>query len=234
MAAWSPVLCSAQGQFIELCKTLYSMFSEDPAEQDLYHATATVTSLLLEIGEVSKQFCSPTAGEENCASDSGPVRQNVLFQQPSQGRRYLQELEFGNPLEEVGLDDSSPKEVGLSSVTLISDDEAKDDASVSSYSVLSSGSQELEAKLRCEDIADDTVLVRKGHLGDSLPQPTYPDRDWAISFDQLLASVLNQPALVLYFEKPVDLIARISNAKNMCKVGSFASSCDHELALLSG
>ncbi|XP_023683452.2 TBC1 domain family member 9-like isoform X1 [Paramormyrops kingsleyae] len=223
-----------QGQFIELCKTLYSMFSEDPAEQDLYHATATVTSLLLEIGEVSKQFCSPTAGEENCGSDSGPVRQDVLFQQPSQERHCLQELEFGNPLEEVGLDDSSPKGVGLSSVTLVSDDEAKDDASVSSYSVLSSGSQEMEPKLRCEDIADDTVLVRKGHLGDSLPQPTFPDRDWAISFDQLLASVLNQPALVLYFEKPMDLMARISNAKNMCKVGSFASSCDHELSLLSG
>uniref|UniRef100_A0A3B3SSU2 TBC1 domain family member 9 n=1 Tax=Paramormyrops kingsleyae TaxID=1676925 RepID=A0A3B3SSU2_9TELE len=214
MVAWSSVLCSAQGQFIELCKTLYSMFSEDPAEQDLYHATATVTSLLLEIGEVSKQFCSPTAGEVE--------------------RHCLQELEFGNPLEEVGLDDSSPKGVGLSSVTLVSDDEAKDDASVSSYSVLSSGSQEMEPKLRCEDIADDTVLVRKGHLGDSLPQPTFPDRDWAISFDQLLASVLNQPALVLYFEKPMDLMARISNAKNMCKVGSFASSCDHELSLLSG
>ncbi|KFP73523.1 TBC1 domain family member 9, partial [Acanthisitta chloris] len=43
-----------QGQFIELCKTMYNMFSEDPNEQDLYHATAAVTSLLLEIGEVGK------------------------------------------------------------------------------------------------------------------------------------------------------------------------------------
>ncbi|KAF7481834.1 Hypothetical predicted protein [Marmota monax] len=41
-----------QEQFIELCKTLYNMFSEDPMEQDLYHAIATVASLLLRIGEI--------------------------------------------------------------------------------------------------------------------------------------------------------------------------------------
>ena len=45
-----------QEQFIELCKTLYNMFSEDPLEQELYHAIATVASLLLRIGEVGKKF----------------------------------------------------------------------------------------------------------------------------------------------------------------------------------
>uniref|UniRef100_A0AAY4CBQ1 TBC1 domain family member 9B n=1 Tax=Denticeps clupeoides TaxID=299321 RepID=A0AAY4CBQ1_9TELE len=45
-----------QEQFIELCKTLYNMFSEDPLEQELYHAIATVASLLLRIGEVGKRF----------------------------------------------------------------------------------------------------------------------------------------------------------------------------------
>ncbi|XP_061690467.1 TBC1 domain family member 9B isoform X2 [Syngnathoides biaculeatus] len=46
-----------QEQFIELCKTLYNMFSEDERdEQRLYHAIATVASLLLRIGEVGKKF----------------------------------------------------------------------------------------------------------------------------------------------------------------------------------
>lgn len=45
-----------QEQFIELCKTLYCMFSEDPCEQQLYHSIATVASLLLRIGEVAKRF----------------------------------------------------------------------------------------------------------------------------------------------------------------------------------
>ncbi|KFU86160.1 TBC1 domain family member 9, partial [Chaetura pelagica] len=127
-----------QGQFIELCKTMYNMFSEDPNEQDLYHATAAVTSLLLEIGEV-------------------------------------------------------------------------DDSSMSSYSVLSAGSHE-EEKLHCEDIGDDTVLVRSNHTT-SLRRSTSIDRDWAITFEQFLASLLTEPALVRYFDKPVSMMARITNAK---------------------
>ncbi|KFQ58294.1 TBC1 domain family member 9, partial [Pelecanus crispus] len=127
-----------QGQFIELCKTMYNMFSEDPNEQDLYHATAAVTSLLLEIGEV-------------------------------------------------------------------------DDSSMSSYSVLSAGSHE-EEKLHCEDISEDTVLVRSNHTA-SLRRSTSIDRDWAITFEQFLASLLTEPALVRYFDKPVSMMARITNAK---------------------
>uniref|UniRef100_A0AAV2M3P2 Uncharacterized protein n=1 Tax=Knipowitschia caucasica TaxID=637954 RepID=A0AAV2M3P2_KNICA len=47
---------SLEEQFIELCKTLYCMFSEDTCEQQLYHSIATVASLLLRIGEVAKRF----------------------------------------------------------------------------------------------------------------------------------------------------------------------------------
>lgn len=54
----SPVCCRShlQEQFIDLCKTLYNMFSEEPEEQHLYHSIATVASLLLRIGEVGKKF----------------------------------------------------------------------------------------------------------------------------------------------------------------------------------
>lgn len=45
-----------QEQFIDLCKTLYNLFSEEPEEQHLYHSIATVASLLLRIGEVGKRF----------------------------------------------------------------------------------------------------------------------------------------------------------------------------------
>uniref|UniRef100_A0A669BTN5 TBC1 domain family member 9 n=1 Tax=Oreochromis niloticus TaxID=8128 RepID=A0A669BTN5_ORENI len=111
-----------QSQFIELCKTLYSMFSEDVAEQELYHATATVTSLLLEMGEVGKLFSSSFRKDHNQEGNSEPS-------------------------------------VGL-------------------------------------------------------PHSTSIDKDWAITFEQFLASVLTEQALVRYFEKPVDVAARITNAKN--------------------
>uniref|UniRef100_A0A5F8GP30 TBC1 domain family member 8 n=1 Tax=Monodelphis domestica TaxID=13616 RepID=A0A5F8GP30_MONDO len=45
-------------EFIQFCKTLYSMFHEDPEENDLYQAIATVTTLLLQIGEVGQRSSS--------------------------------------------------------------------------------------------------------------------------------------------------------------------------------
>ncbi|XP_048388576.1 TBC1 domain family member 8-like [Stegostoma tigrinum] len=47
-----------QREFIQFCKTLYSMFREDPEENSLYQAIATVTTLLLQIGEAGQKIRS--------------------------------------------------------------------------------------------------------------------------------------------------------------------------------
>ncbi|XP_053311081.1 TBC1 domain family member 8 isoform X2 [Spea bombifrons] len=47
-----------QREFIQFCKTLYSMFHTDPEENELYQAIATVTTLLLQIGEVGQRISS--------------------------------------------------------------------------------------------------------------------------------------------------------------------------------
>ena len=260
-----------QSQFIELCKTLYSMFSEDAAEQELYHATATVTSLLLEMGEVGKLF-SPGRKDHNmegepdvCTRDATEPKTNQEavpeFQQRVQDDDFAPEgveskqspcedgkQEEGSeqlpPMQDIKLEDSSPKDTGTSSAMLISDDETKDDTSMSSYSVLSAGSHELDEKLQCEDIADDTVLVRSDpggergsapHSGEAydrgMPHSTSIDKDWTITFEQFLASVLTEQALVIYFEKPVEVAARITNAKNVRKVGRSLSSSDYDISL---
>ncbi|XP_012718321.2 TBC1 domain family member 9 [Fundulus heteroclitus] len=257
-----------QSQFIELCKTLYSMFSEDVAEQDLYHATATVTSLLLEMGEVGKLFTScsrkDTSEEEKpepklcrrdlsdlkCARDAADLGDVFIpaaeedKSSPCEEDKRQEAAEELAPMQDIKLEDSSPKETGTSSAMLISDDETKDDTSMSSYSVLSAGSHELDEKLQCEDIADDTVLVRsddgrrpeserRSHPGDKrLPHSTSIDKDWAITFEQFLASVLTEQALVRYFEKPADLASRVTNAKNVRKVGRpLLSTSDYEISL---
>lgn len=36
---------------------------------------------------------------------------------------------------------------------------------------------------------------------------------WSFAFEQILASLLNEPALVRFFEKPVDVRAKLANAK---------------------
>lgn len=46
-----PLPLMNQREFIQFCKTLYSMFHSNPEENDLFQAIATVTSLVLQIGE---------------------------------------------------------------------------------------------------------------------------------------------------------------------------------------
>lgn len=247
------------------------MFSEDVAEQELYHATATVTSLLLEMGEVGKLFSSTGRKEHSTEVKSEPsIRRkdptDLKTSPEAMSDRALQQLDHSgafvpaglksNPspceeekgtevdlpsMQDIKLEDSSPKDTGTSSAMLISDD----DTSVSSYSVLSAGSHELDEKLQCEDIADDTVLVRSdsnigrmnpplsgGPHDRGLPHSTSIDKDWAITFEQFLASVLTEQALVHYFEKPVEVAARITNAKNVQKVGRpLLSTSDYEISV---
>lgn len=248
------------------------MFSDDAAEQELYHATATVTSLLLEMGEVGKLFSSGSRKEPNT---EGKLEPSEEFTNPKSAQEAVyasafQQLDpsttFGPvgmkidpcaceedkgdegteqlpPMQDIKLEDSSPKDTGNSSAMLISDD----DTSVSSYSVLSAGSHEMDEKLQCEDIADDTVLVggdngsngervNRPHGGGppdrGLPHSTSIDKDWAITFEQFLASVLTEQALVHYFEKPVEVGARITNAKNVRKDGRpLLSTSDYEISL---
>ncbi|KAG9480108.1 hypothetical protein GDO78_011882 [Eleutherodactylus coqui] len=235
-----------QGQFIELCKTMYNMFSEDPREQELYHATAAVTSLLLEIGEVGKLF-SMQPSEETPSHSSKDTPSKIHEKKPVQPFQYVESGAFSTNLvssdhseeihsdqmEEVKLEDSSPRDNGACSSMLISDDETKDDSSMSSYSVLSAGSHD-DDKLQCEDIGDDTILVRSRHKA-SLPVSTSLDQDWAVTFEQFLASLLTEPALVKYFDKPVSMMARITNAKNARMMGrAFPSTSDYDIATISG
>lgn len=61
-----------QREFIQFCKTLYSMFHEDPEENDLYQAIATVTTLLLQIGEVGQRSISLESGSDEFTEDLQP------------------------------------------------------------------------------------------------------------------------------------------------------------------
>jgi len=110
------------------------MFHGDPGENDLFQAIATVTSLVLQIGEV--------------------------------GHRGQ----------------SSGSEVG-------SQEEAK-----------AAGSQQVTA-------ADG------GTDGSSSDGSLAADGEWTVSYAQILASLLTEQALVNFFEKPVDLTAKIAEAK---------------------
>lgn len=232
-----------QEQFIELCKTFYNMFSEDPVEQELYHAIATVASLLLRIGEVGKKFSNPSL------RNSDGEHTNITREPSSEEEEQSSGLESRQPRNTKGEQSTVPipvpgnapsgitqddirklkKEGGNSPPTQpASDDETKDDTSVSSYSMVSASS------LQCEDIADDTVLVgcEPGEPGSVTPKyGSTIDAEWSISFEQILASVLTEQALVSYFEKKVDIAPKIKQKKVERQI---SSSSEHELSSVSG
>lgn len=111
-----------QREFIQFCKTLYSLFQSDPEENDLFQAIATVTSLVLQIGE---------AGHRGQISESEATEE----------------------------EEAKPKEAARSERNSTS------------------------------------------------------EKEWTISYAQILASLLTEQALVNFFEKPVDLTAKIAAAK---------------------
>uniref|UniRef100_A0A8C1RK51 TBC1 domain family, member 9 (with GRAM domain) n=1 Tax=Cyprinus carpio TaxID=7962 RepID=A0A8C1RK51_CYPCA len=189
-----------QEQFIEMCKTLYNMFSEDPMEQELYHGIATVASLLLRIGEVGKKFTNN--GSKKTEVQLPPAVDALQPErEDSSGEGGSGQSLVSKALAEAQLETPPATAAG-------SDEEAKDDTSVSSYSVVSAGS------LQCEDIADDTVLIGCAS-GDAVDRRrgSVPDADWSITFEQVLASFLTETSLVDYFEKKHDIQSKITACK---------------------
>uniref|UniRef100_A0A8C5S1I0 TBC1 domain family member 9B n=1 Tax=Laticauda laticaudata TaxID=8630 RepID=A0A8C5S1I0_LATLA len=221
----------SQEQFIELCKTLYNMFSEDSLEQELYHAIATVASLLLQIGEVGKKFSNQPVKKDPVSKESpaSDQSQSSILEQYSQatpegkasGDIQIEKNQQGNQIfvDGGGEGPGSP-------IQLFSDDETKDDMSMSSYSMISTGS------LQCEDIADDTVLVGCEADSSAARCGSAIDTDWSISFEQILASILTESVLVNYFEKKTDVAQKIKEQRKIER--QFSSSSDYELSSVSG
>jgi hypothetical protein len=46
------------------------------------------------------------------------------------------------------------------------------------------------------------------------PSSQREEPQWSFAFEQILASLLNEPALVRFFERPTDLKAKLENAKS--------------------
>lgn len=72
----------SQREFIQFCKTLYSMFHEDPEENELYQAIATVTTLLLQIGEVGQRGSSSQECSEELQAPAPSPDPDSIFVDP--------------------------------------------------------------------------------------------------------------------------------------------------------
>ncbi|XP_051008614.1 TBC1 domain family member 8-like, partial [Acomys russatus] len=86
----------SQREFIQFCKTLYSMFHEDPEENALYQAIATVTTLLLQIGEVGQRGSSSGSSSQECGEELqalAPSDQDSVFAEAEKTPQAFPEAE---------------------------------------------------------------------------------------------------------------------------------------------
>lgn len=70
---------------------------------------------------------------------------------------------------------------------------------------------EVPAEIPREGQEESSSEQTEGSRGQSLRV----NHEWSFAFEQILASLLNEPAFVRFFEKPHDIKAKIESAKNL-------------------
>ncbi|XP_014674997.1 PREDICTED: TBC1 domain family member 9-like [Priapulus caudatus] len=189
----------SQEQFIQLWKSLYDLFVDDPCEQELYQAIATLGTLLLQIGEVGKQFLHREADDDEIgkpiAEDQEAVMAALADAATESDKATQDECESsggqGSPQHtQEESHDGAQKSDDLPGV--IADAEVVPASSPASPPK-SSG--------KTLDVA--------GH-GDG---GSRPDDGWSITFEQFLASLLTEDPLCAFFEQQTDIVAAIERLR---------------------
>lgn len=208
-------------------KTLYDMFGGEPKEQELYHSIATVGTLLLEIGEVGKQFylhreellsSSSFEASTESASESSSLAQSTI---PEIKEEIKEDMEFIESKTEQSdevteiinktadgagdavVDDVSTK---LEELDLENEPEKDQNVTVVSEKVKQSDNSTVDNA----NVAG--ASVRQGER--TISTSSKVDVDWSISFEQFLASMLTESALVKYFEKSIDLQEAVDKTRH--------------------
>lgn len=194
----------SQTQFIQMWRTLYDIFSDTFEEQDLYHGIATVGTLLLQIGEVGKRFrntssCS-TADNPSPMSD---IDKSMRADTPSESK------ESGATVEHSKLGTSGSESSGVNTETPGGEvNQTEEETTAPAPSATTAA----------------TTAATDNPLTGSPKSTKHPDNDWSITFEQLLANLLNEPVLVDFFEKTYDLTDAIAALRNRRLVTQLSSS----------
>lgn len=190
----------SQVQFIQLWKTLYDMFHDHSNEQQLYHSIATVGTLLLEIGEVGKQFYLKTLSESS----------------QSEGKVSISEIDsLAEYVKDVSVDSSPSKDSGSSEVT---EDVEKSKTNQETSPQKDAITEDVKKEDTDSNSAqqDSDISDQSADLQNKSPSQAHskPDSDWSISFEQFIASMLTEQPLVEYFERKVDITEDIAKMRN--------------------
>ncbi|KAL3842336.1 hypothetical protein ACJMK2_020364 [Sinanodonta woodiana] len=208
-----------QTQFIQMWKTLYDMFQNHPEEQQLYHAIATVGTLLLEIGEVGKKFhlqkqksTLEDPDKSSSPTDSGPQNEPAPagINVPADQGLPVE----GGMLVTRGQDEMLTEKVDdiTTSLTGIQVKDQKPDPATDTFDNQSESTIHSDKSADAKQLHSESEASVTGTQGSS--SPSLPDTDWSITFEQFLASMLTEPALVTYFETVTDVTQSVNTLRN--------------------
>ncbi|KAK7172914.1 hypothetical protein R3I93_002897 [Phoxinus phoxinus] len=182
-----------QVQFIRLTKTLYGVFHGDEEEESLYRAVARVTSLLLRMEEVGRKL-----------QQSSPQKTPTSTAQTETSPTLPISPEAETLAEGEGTQDHTESPVSQHETVPSRSDITPNSTSRPSTPTSSPTGTSSPALDTPTDIPSSPSTVRDG--------------DWSFSFEQILASLLNEPPVVRFFERAIDTNALIAHArKNQLK-----------------
>lgn len=211
----------SQTQFIQLWKTLYDLFGDNPEEQQLYHSIATVGTLLLEIGEVGKKFYLPKQESSDLGILSG-AESGSEIESPSQSLDISStgttpvyknidqsltqtEADTTNAISEVT---EKLSEVSVDNTSIQKDNEISQNSEAVSND---SGQMATDSGV---SVGTASLNIQRGERTISSSSSSKIDVEWSISFEQFLASMLTESAIVKYFEQQYDVTDAVARMRN--------------------
>ena len=177
------------------------MFTERPEEQKLYHGIATVATFLLQIGDVGKQFYRRSTISESQATTPDVTAGSL--DSPSGDWASLADRENANSSGAINSDKVEPSSDNKGMSDNTNSSERRESDAATSTSIES-----------CPAIPSSQSTQSISSKVGSVASSCLPDADWYITFEQFLASILTEPALVDFFEKQIDIMPSIDRYRN--------------------
>ncbi|XP_047125269.1 TBC1 domain family member 9B isoform X1 [Hydra vulgaris] len=215
-----------QEQFIELWKSFFSLFREDPLkEQVLYQAIAQCGTLLLQIGDLAKEYELSNDSKEvhtdhftgnNDNKISSPIPENNMLER-SCNKDIMETLLDQNDLKDLKTQISDTKLTDeFTDYTIVNQNNLflENEPLLSSLKSEQSIGSNLEIKHNITQESDgipDTIFgdVSKSESEVRLSALGALDREWRIKFRQFLACMVLETTLAEHFEKHFDLASAI-------------------------
>ena len=199
------------------------MFGDHHNEQQLYHSIATVGTLLLEIGEVGKKFYLPKQ-ESSDLGITSETESGSEMESPSQSLDITstentpvdksKDVQPAAPIEAEATSAISEVSEQLSEVSVSDTSVQKDSEIDQTADAVKSDSVQLATDSGVS--VSSSLTIQRGERTVSTSSSSKIDIEWSISFEQFLASMLTESAIVSYFEHQynvTDAVARMRNRR---------------------